>query len=123
MPGTIARGPPLTATPTIDARPDGSTVQSPAPRAADAPDVLIQRVTKRFDTVTAVDHMDLSIERASSTPARAVRCGKTTTLRMIAGFEQADEEMPSRHEPIAGVPPYQRNVTRLPALRLFPHRT
>jgi spermidine/putrescine transport system ATP-binding protein len=124
MPGTIARGPPLTATPTIDARPDGSTVQTPAPRAADAPDVLIQRVTKRFDTVTAVDHMDLSIERGEFYSLLGPSgCGKTTTLRMIAGFEQPTEgEIFLAGQPIAGVPPYQRNVnTVFQHYALFPH--
>jgi spermidine/putrescine transport system ATP-binding protein len=124
MPGTIARGPPLTATPTIDARPDGSTVQPPAPRAADAPDVLIQRVTKRFDTVTAVDHMDLSIERGEFYSLLGPSgCGKTTTLRMIAGFEQPTEgEIFLAGQPIAGVPPYQRNVnTVFQHYALFPH--
>ncbi len=124
MPGTIARGPPLTASPTIDARPDGSTVQPPPPRATDAPDVLIQRVTKRFDTVTAVDHMDLSIERGEFYSLLGPSgCGKTTTLRMIAGFEQPTEgEIFLAGQPIAGVPPYQRNVnTVFQHYALFPH--
>jgi spermidine/putrescine transport system ATP-binding protein len=124
MPGTIARGPPLTATPTIDARPDGSTVQSPASRATDAPDVLIQGVTKRFDAVTAVDHMDLSIDRGEFYSLLGPSgCGKTTTLRMIAGFEQPTEgEIFLAGQPIAGVPPYQRNVnTVFQHYALFPH--
>ncbi|HEX2470215.1 MAG TPA: ABC transporter ATP-binding protein [Candidatus Limnocylindrales bacterium] len=114
----------MTASPTIDARPDGSTVQAPAPRAADAPDVLIQRVTKRFDAVTAVDHMDLSIERGEFYSLLGPSgCGKTTTLRMIAGFEQPTEgEIFLAGKPIAGVPPYQRHVnTVFQHYALFPH--
>ncbi|MBA2300390.1 MAG: ABC transporter ATP-binding protein [Chloroflexi bacterium] len=50
-------------------------------------------------------------------------CGKTTTLRMIAGFEQPTEgEILLAGQPIAGVPPYQRNVnTVFQHYALFPH--
>ena len=62
---TIARGPPLTAAPTIDARPDDATAPGHGAASArrGAPDVEIQGVTKRFGPVTAVDGMQLSIER------------------------------------------------------------
>ena len=50
-------------------------------------------------------------------------CGKTTTLRMIAGFEQPTEgEILLDGRPIAGVPPYKRNVnTVFQHYALFPH--
>ena len=50
-------------------------------------------------------------------------CGKTTTLRMIAGFEQPTAgEILLAGQPIAGVPPYQRNVnTVFQHYALFPH--
>ena len=50
-------------------------------------------------------------------------CGKTTTLRMIAGFEQPTEgEILLAGQPIAGVPPYKRNVnTVFQHYALFPH--
>jgi spermidine/putrescine transport system ATP-binding protein len=120
---TIARGPPLTATPTIDARPEGPVAATP-PRRADAPDVQIQHVTKRFGSVTAVDGMDLSIEHGEFYSLLGPSgCGKTTTLRMIAGFEQPTEgEILLAGKPIAGVPPYQRNVnTVFQHYALFPH--
>ena len=50
-------------------------------------------------------------------------CGKTTTLRMIAGFEQPTAgEILLEGQPIAGVPPYRRNVnTVFQHYALFPH--
>jgi spermidine/putrescine transport system ATP-binding protein len=50
-------------------------------------------------------------------------CGKTTTLRMIAGFEQPTEgEILLDGQPIAGIPPYRRNVnTVFQHYALFPH--
>ncbi|HSL76100.1 MAG TPA: ABC transporter ATP-binding protein, partial [Candidatus Limnocylindrales bacterium] len=118
-------GPPLTASPTIDARP-GSTAASrgEAPARSTAPDVEIKGVTKRFGDVTAVDDMDLSIERGEFYSLLGPSgCGKTTTLRMIAGFEQPTQgEIFLAGQPIAGVPPYQRNVnTVFQHYALFPH--
>ena len=68
--------------------------------------------------------MDLAIPPASFTSLLGPSgCGKTTTLRMIAGFEQPTEgEILLAGRPIAGVPPYQRNVnTVFQHYALFPH--
>jgi spermidine/putrescine transport system ATP-binding protein len=81
-------------------------------------------VTKRFGSVIAVDHMNLAIPSGSFTSLLGPSgCGKTTTLRMIAGFEQPTEgEIFLAGRPIAGVPPYQRNVnTVFQHYALFPH--
>ena len=89
-----------------------------------APDVELLDVTKRFGDVTAVDHMDLRIARGSFYSFLGPSgCGKTTTLRMIAGFEQPTEgEILLAGQPIAGVPPYRRNVnTVFQHYALFPH--
>jgi iron(III) transport system ATP-binding protein len=49
-------------------------------------------ITKRFGTVTAVDHLNLEIEKGECFSLLGPSgCGKTTTLRMIAGFEDLDE--------------------------------
>jgi spermidine/putrescine transport system ATP-binding protein len=97
----------------------------PAESAAGAhPDVQMVGVTKRFGDVVAVDRMDLAIPPASFTSLLGPSgCGKTTTLRMIAGFEQPTEgEILLAGRPIAGVPPYQRNVnTVFQHYALFPH--
>ena len=93
--------------------------------SADAnPDVEILDVTKRFGDVTAVDRMTLRIARGSFYSLLGPSgCGKTTTLRMIAGFEQPTEgEILLDGKPIAGVPPYKRNVnTVFQHYALFPH--
>jgi spermidine/putrescine transport system ATP-binding protein len=116
-----------------------TTVSSPAPsqgpigRAAPgaaagdgqaAPDVEILDVTKRFADVTAVDHMTLRIAHGEFYSFLGPSgCGKTTTLRMIAGFEQPTEgEILLDGRPVAGVPPYRRNVnTVFQHYALFPH--
>ena len=88
------------------------------------PDVEIVDVTKRFGTVTAVDRMRLSIASGEFYSLLGPSgCGKTTTLRMIAGFEQPTEgEILLAGQPVAGVPPYGRNVnTVFQHYALFPH--
>jgi spermidine/putrescine transport system ATP-binding protein len=98
---------------------------SPTPPIGGAnPDVEIIGVTKRFGDVTAVDRMDLRIDRGEFYSLLGPSgCGKTTTLRMIAGFEQPTEgEILLAGEPIAGIPPYKRNVnTVFQHYALFPH--
>ena len=99
------------------AAPDGTSNDTP-------PDVEIIDVTKRFGEVTAVDRMRLSIAHGEFYSILGPSgCGKTTTLRMIAGFEQPTEgEILLAGKPIAGVPPYRRNVnTVFQHYALFPH--
>jgi spermidine/putrescine transport system ATP-binding protein len=110
------------------AEPPARTVGSPAPDRATnggpTPDVSLSDVTKRFGEVVAVDRMNLEIPPASFTSLLGPSgCGKTTTLRMIAGFEQPTKgEILLAGQPIAGVPPYRRNVnTVFQHYALFPH--
>ena len=101
-----------------------ATRHDPSRAAEASPDVEILDVTKRFGSVTAVDHMTLRIARGSFYSLLGPSgCGKTTTLRMIAGFEQPTEgEILLEGRPIAGVPPYRRNVnTVFQHYALFPH--
>ena len=87
-------------------------------------DVEIVGVTKRFGPVTAVDNMTLRIKAGEFYSLLGPSgCGKTTTLRMIAGFEQPTEgEIFLAGQPVAGVPPYRRNVnTVFQHYALFPH--
>ena len=52
------------------------------------PEIILEKVTKRFDKFVAVDNLDLHIaDRGFVTLLGPSGCGKTTTLRMIAGLE------------------------------------
>ncbi len=87
-------------------------------------DVEILGVTKRFGDVIAVDDMTLRIAHGEFYSLLGPSgCGKTTTLRMIAGFEQPTSgEIMLDGRPVAGVPPFRRNVnTVFQHYALFPH--
>ena len=83
-------------------------------------------VTKRFGGVVAVDRLDLDIyEREFFALLGPSGCGKTTLLRLLAGFETADEgAILLDGEEIGGVPPYRRPVNMMfQSYALFPHMT
>ena len=114
----------LTPDATTGSRPSADEARAPAVATGATPDVEIVDVTKRFGAVTAVDRMRLSIARGEFYSLLGPSgCGKTTTLRMIAGFEQPTEgEIFLDGKPIAGIPPYRRNVnTVFQHYALFPH--
>src|SRR5213080_1665499 len=97
-----------------------------AAEAGTAPDVRLDRVTKQFEDVVAVDDLSLEISHGSFFALLGTSgCGKTTTLRMIGGFEEptagaiylGDSE-------VSGTPPYKRDVnTVFQSYALFPHLT
>jgi len=87
-------------------------------------DVRLERVTKQFGEMVAVDDLSLDIaEGEFFSMLGPSGCGKTTTLRMIGGFED-----PSRGTVYLGgrdvtdLPPYKRDVnTVFQSYALFPH--
>jgi spermidine/putrescine transport system ATP-binding protein len=92
--------------------------------AESVPDVRLERVTKQFDDVTAVDDVSLEIERGSFYALLGPSgCGKTTTLRMIGGFEEPTAGAIYLGErEVSGMPPYRRDVnTVFQSYALFPH--
>jgi spermidine/putrescine transport system ATP-binding protein len=89
-----------------------------------AADVRIERVTKRFDDVAAVDDLSLEIESGSFFAMLGPSgCGKTTTLRMIGGFEEPTEgAIYLGDREVSGLPSYKRDVnTVFQSYALFPH--
>jgi spermidine/putrescine transport system ATP-binding protein len=87
-------------------------------------DVTIERVTKRFDDVVAVDDLSLEIERGSFFALLGPSgCGKTTTLRMIGGFEEPTEgTIYLGDAEVSRLPSYKRDVnTVFQSYALFPH--
>ncbi len=104
--------------------PTASVAAGAGASAGAPPDVEILGVTKRFGDVVAVDDMTLRIAHGAFYSLLGPSgCGKTTTLRMIAGFEQPTAgEILLDGRPVAGVPPYRRNVnTVFQHYALFPH--
>jgi spermidine/putrescine transport system ATP-binding protein len=98
--------------------------EPPAQAIPGTTDVRLDRVTKRFDDVVAVDDVSLEIERGSFFALLGPSgCGKTTTLRMIGGFEEPTEgTIYLGQEPVTGRPPYKRDVnTVFQSYALFPH--
>jgi putrescine transport system ATP-binding protein len=86
----------------------------------------IERVTKQFGGFTAVDDITLAIERGELFALLGGSgCGKTTLLRMLAGFEQPTVgRILIDGENMAGVPPYERPVNMMfQSYALFPHMT
>jgi len=81
-------------------------------------------VEKRYGASTAVAGMDLAIGKGEFVSLLgASGCGKSTTLMMIAGFEQPDAgEIRVRGRRIDPLPPDRRNVgVVFQAYALFPH--
>jgi spermidine/putrescine transport system ATP-binding protein len=87
-------------------------------------DVRLERVTKRFDDVVAVDDVSLEIEHGSFFALLGPSgCGKTTTLRILGGFEEQTAGFVYLGErEVSGLPPYKRDVnTVFQSYALFPH--
>lgn len=83
----------------------------------------IKNVTKRFGDFTAVDSVSFNVEDGGFfSILGGSGCGKTTLLRMIAGFEiETEGELLIRGESMSGIPPERRAVNIVfQNLALFP---
>ncbi|WKZ82281.1 MAG: ABC transporter ATP-binding protein [Acidimicrobiia bacterium] len=88
--------------------------------------VTLSGISKHFDRVVAVDHIDLEIADGEFFSLLGPSgSGKTTCLRMIAGFETPTAGRVLLHgEDVTGLAPYQRDVnTVFQDYALFPHLT
>jgi spermidine/putrescine transport system ATP-binding protein len=89
-----------------------------------AGDLHLAGVTKRFGAFTAVDDLTLTVPQGSFFALLgASGCGKTTTLRMVAGLEEPTTgQVLLGGRDISRLRPYQRPVnTVFQSYALFPH--
>lgn len=89
-------------------------------------EIVLDKVSKRFGNVAAVDALDLVIDEGEFVSVLGPSgCGKTTLLRMLAGLEQPSDG----HISIAGrvvndVPPSKRDIAMVfQTYALYPHMT
>ncbi|MGC4745864.1 ABC transporter ATP-binding protein [Micromonospora sp. DT201] len=95
-------------------------------RETPAGDLRLANLTKRFGIFTAVDDLSLTVAQGSFFALLgASGCGKTTTLRMIAGLEEPTSgQVLLGDRDIARLRPYKRPVnTVFQSYALFPHLT
>ncbi|MDG4807994.1 ABC transporter ATP-binding protein [Micromonospora sp. WMMD1120] len=89
-------------------------------------DLRLVDLTKRFGVVPAVDGLGLTVREGSFFALLgASGCGKTTTLRMVAGLEAPTSgRVLLGDRDITGLRPYRRPVnTVFQSYALFPHLT
>ena len=103
-----------------------STIPAPSDTARAAVEVQMQALSRSYGPVRALDELDLTVQAGELIALLGPSgCGKTTTLRLVAGLEDAD----SGSICVGG-----RDITRLPASKrdmgmvfqaysLFPHMT
>jgi len=88
--------------------------------------IQIRGVTKKFDAIAAVDNVDLNIPQGEVFALLgASGCGKTTLLRLLAGFEIPTEgQIIIDGQDMQSIQPYNRPVNMMfQSYALFPHMT
>ncbi|MZF87754.1 ATP-binding cassette domain-containing protein, partial [Streptomyces sp. SID5643] len=87
-------------------------------------DVRLTGIAKSYGAFTAVHPLDLTVPQGSFFALLgASGCGKTTTLRMIAGLEEPSAgSVHLGDQDVTALPPYKRPVnTVFQSYALFPH--
>jgi putrescine transport system ATP-binding protein len=90
------------------------------------PYIVFEKVTKIFGDFTAVDDLSLDVfNREFFALLGASGCGKTTLMRMLAGFEEPTSgRILLDGQDLRGIPPYRRPVNMMfQSYALFPHMT
>ena len=88
--------------------------------------IRLENLTKRYQEVTAVDHLNLEIEDGDFVCLLgASGCGKSTTLSIIAGLEQATEgSIYFDEENVGGLEAEERDIGMVfQDYALYPHMT
>jgi multiple sugar transport system ATP-binding protein len=86
--------------------------------------VVLERVSKKFGTVAAVDDLSLEVaDREFVTLVGPSGCGKTTTLRMIAGLEKVTAgQIYFDDDPVGHLPADHRDIAMVfQSYALYPH--
>lgn len=90
------------------------------------PYIQIENVTKKFGDFVAIDHLSLDVYKNEFFALLGGSgCGKTTLLRMLAGFESPNEgRILLDGEDVSRIPPHERPVNMMfQSYALFPHMT
>lgn len=90
------------------------------------PQIVIEGVSKAYGGFTAVDNVNLRIYKGEMFAlVGSSGCGKTTLLRMLAGFaQQSSGTIAIDGVEMSGVPPHERPVNMMfQSYALFPHMT
>ncbi|MFO0730455.1 MAG: ABC transporter ATP-binding protein [Nitrospiraceae bacterium] len=117
-----APGPDLDGGYLLAGAPSSESLHAPVSR----PTIEVSSLVRRHGSVTAVDCVSFTVERGEFFsilgPSGA---GKTSVLRMLAGFEEPDEgDLRIDGHPMLGVPPNRRPVNLVfQSYALFPHLT
>ncbi|MCZ6862690.1 MAG: ABC transporter ATP-binding protein, partial [Alphaproteobacteria bacterium] len=86
--------------------------------------IRLDNLSKHFGSVVAVEHVELTISGGEFfSLLGASGCGKTTLLRMLAGFESpTGGEVYIDNAPMSGVPPHKRPTNMVfQNYAIFPH--
>jgi multiple sugar transport system ATP-binding protein len=87
-------------------------------------EVKLENLTKKFDQVIAVDHIDLKIKDGEFlTLVGPSGCGKSTALRLVAGLEKVTSgNVYIDGKLVNHIPPQERNISMVfQSYALFPH--
>jgi ABC-type sugar transport system ATPase subunit len=94
--------------------------------AAAEPHVELRQVSKRYGSMMAIDHVNLTVGKGSFTALLGPSgCGKSTLLRMIAGLERITEgQCFIDGVDVTDTPPAKRRIAMVfQSYALYPHMT